>query len=533
MPSKSMNQIKKDIAFKTIAVFAMVFLFVASLLMSIVLPFADTLGVADATSAISSAENEPVYAEGVGKGTYIDFASLKHVSMYDYNGTDTVYGFFYDVSYKFDFDFRDNTVLTGNLKSYNVAFYEGSMSWYSFTMINNYSSVGANSYARLSIRFPYNTSSQTTNLDMMYYGKTDARFYMTYILNGYYFNRGFNKVVFKADFKTTEYAKHMYLITETFDVAFSDVILLKQENVRLQQENDVLTSRNTFLESQYADLEKESNYTLVNSLNLSTSNVFRSSTQQNLFSDAISVSNGTDSFVGYWYYFSGGTNQDSSREYLFAFNLGATIVSGSDYYMSFDYVSSWDGNGQINENNEDLYLGVGYVASTDLVPSWRYYPISSLVNYSTPTISSPYDVNYVLFDIFTYDNVTGAYVRLPLRSADATQTRDGLFMSGVDLFSRGSFVTSMVDSARNEGYNKGYLDGKVAGKEIGYAEGVKDQGDYSFFGLIGAVFDAPISAFKGLLSFDIFGVDMTAFVSSLFALAIIVVIVKIALGGSK
>ena len=142
MPIKSMNQIKKYKAFKTIAVFAMVFLFFASLLMAIVLPFADTVGVADATSAISSAENEPVYAEGVGKGTYIDFASLKHVSMYDYNGTDTVYGFFYDVSYKFDFDFRDNTQLTGAIKSYNVSFIEGGLSWYSFTMINAYQSTG-------------------------------------------------------------------------------------------------------------------------------------------------------------------------------------------------------------------------------------------------------------------------------------------------------------------------------------------------------------------------------------------------------
>lgn len=533
MPSKSMNQIKKDKAFKTIAVFAMVFLFVSSLLMAIVLPFVDTVGVADATSAILSAENEPVYAEGVGKGVYIDFASMKHVSMYDYNGTDTVYGFFYDVSYKFDFDFRENTQLTGSVKSYNIGFREGGRNWYSFTMMNAYQSTGASTYARLSVTFPYGTSTNSVNYDLMYYSKTDSRFNITYVLNGFYFDRGFNEVSFKADFKTTEYAKHMYLITETFDNAFSDIILLKQENVRLQQENDVLTSRNTFLESQYADLEKSLNYTLVNSLNLSTSKVFRSSTQQNLFSDAISISNGTDNVVGYWYYFSGGTNQNSSREYLCAFNLGATIVSGSDFYMSFDYVSSWDGNGQINENNEDLYLGVGFVESTDIVPAWLYYPISSLVNYSTSAIVRDYDINYVLFDIFTYDDVSGSYVRLPLRSADATQTRDGLFMSGVDIFSRASSIIASVDSARKEGYNDGYLDGKVAGKEIGYAEGVKDQGDYSFFGLIGAVFDAPISAFKGLLSFEIFGVDMTAFVSSLFALAIIVVIVKIALGGSK
>lgn len=87
------------------------------------------------------------------------------------------------------------------------------------------------------------------------------------------------------------------------------------------------------------------------------------------------------------------------------------------------------------------------------------------------------------------------------------------------------------ETIRQEGYNQGYQEGKVAGREVGYQEGVADQGDYTFMGLIGAVFDAPIQAFKGLLSFEVLGVDMTAFVSSLFGLAVILVIIKLILGG--
>ena len=87
------------------------------------------------------------------------------------------------------------------------------------------------------------------------------------------------------------------------------------------------------------------------------------------------------------------------------------------------------------------------------------------------------------------------------------------------------------ETIRQEGYNQGYQEGKVAGREVGYQEGVADQGDYTFMGLLGAVFDAPIQAFKGLLSFEVLGVDMTAFVSSLFGLAVILLIIKLVLGG--
>ena len=106
-----------------------------------------------------------------------------------------------------------------------------------------------------------------------------------------------------------------------------------------------------------------------------------------------------------------------------------------------------------------------------------------------------------------------------------------LAFNTLNVYYQGDMLAAAVDSAKKDGYNQGYQEGKVAGREVGYQEGIKDNGDYTFMGLLGAVFDAPIQAFKGLLNFEILGVDMTAFVSSLFALAIIVVIIKISLGG--
>lgn len=106
-----------------------------------------------------------------------------------------------------------------------------------------------------------------------------------------------------------------------------------------------------------------------------------------------------------------------------------------------------------------------------------------------------------------------------------------LAFNTLNVYYQGDMLASAVDSAKKEGYNKGYQEGKVAGREVGYQEGIKDQGDYTFMGLLGAVFDAPVQAFKGLLSFEVLGVNMTAFVSSLFGLAVILLIIKLILGG--
>lgn len=97
------------------------------------------------------------------------------------------------------------------------------------------------------------------------------------------------------------------------------------------------------------------------------------------------------------------------------------------------------------------------------------------------------------------------------------------------------------DSGFNAGVNsvksqyESQLDAvKESARQKGFAEAQKmfDNGntDYSFFGLISAVIDAPIKAVRGLLNFDILGVNMFSFVTSLFSLAVVLMIVKLLLG---
>lgn len=118
-----------------------------------------------------------------------------------------------------------------------------------------------------------------------------------------------------------------------------------------------------------------------------------------------------------------------------------------------------------------------------------------------------------------------------------------------------SGYNSGYGDGQSAGYSSGYDSGFVAGKtnadntvtstsasySAGYQKGVESAGNFSFMSLISAVIDAPIRAFfgytengvthPGLFSFNILGYDMSALVLSMFSACVIIMIIKICLGG--
>lgn len=92
------------------------------------------------------------------------------------------------------------------------------------------------------------------------------------------------------------------------------------------------------------------------------------------------------------------------------------------------------------------------------------------------------------------------------------------------------YVDGMADG-ENLGYQDGYNNGVDVGYNNGYNDGVTSANDYSFLSLLGAVIDAPVSAFTGLLNFNLLGFNMLAFVTGLITLAVILFIVKLFIGG--
>ena len=126
------------------------------------------------------------------------------------------------------------------------------------------------------------------------------------------------------------------------------------------------------------------------------------------------------------------------------------------------------------------------------------------------------DSSFSVSDFLVPTDVDTLYVT----TSEGQESYNSGFNAGVN--SVKSQYESQLEAVKENARQKGFAE----------AEAMFDNGntDYSFFGLISAVIDAPIKAIRGLLNFDILGVNMFAFVTSLFSLAVVLMIVKLLLG---
>ena len=108
---------------------------------------------------------------------------------------------------------------------------------------------------------------------------------------------------------------------------------------------------------------------------------------------------------------------------------------------------------------------------------------------------NPYVYGFSPLGVYKYNNVSRQY---------SNGWRDG--------FNQGS---QLSDSSRDNIYYEGYQDGLLHAN------------DYTFMGLLGSVFDAPVSALKGLLNYEILGVNLYDFVLGLLSLAIILFVLRV------
>lgn len=86
------------------------------------------------------------------------------------------------------------------------------------------------------------------------------------------------------------------------------------------------------------------------------------------------------------------------------------------------------------------------------------------------------------------------------------------------------------DGALSVDTQKYYDEGYRVGNNKGYADGQASQGDYTFFGLISAVVDAPLSVFKDMFDFEVLGMNLSSFLLSLFSVSLILCVVKLLIG---
>lgn len=319
-----------------------------------------------------------------------------------------------------------------------------------------------------------------------------------------------------------------------------------------QNKIDDLQTKYDDLQTKYDDFVSDSNFSYLNTVSLENAYYFNQNVPERSGGSSYTFGpNASDNSlpqserdftcpVNYFY-----SNQ-LHRPYLFGFQLPYVVPAGSTIKLNYTafcvgasftgvpFSELWrlgytyafffgeygyptiDDSGQMlvvnsfNNANGDIYVKVNQPTS------YVAFDVVSRVNYSS-RLTGYFSISSSGVFSLTNDSSAGQQWILAFNKLNA--------------YYQGDMLSAAVDSAKKDGYNKGYQEGKVAGREVGYQEGIKDNGDYTFMGLLGAVFDAPIQAFKGLFSFEVLGVNMTAFVSSLFGLAVILLIIKLILGG--
>ena len=139
--------------------------------------------------------------------------------------------------------------------------------------------------------------------------------------------------------------------------------------------------------------------------------------------------------------------------------------------------------------------------------------------------------NYVEFSVVVANQGTADYAHAKMFMYDDRTyfIGNGSSLSESQQYNQG-YQQGLADNQQSI-YNNGFSAGKIIGYNNGKSDGIASANNYSFIGLIGAVFDAPLQTFKGLLNFNVLGVNLLDFAMALITIALVVYVVRIIKGG--
>lgn len=246
------------------------------------------------------------------------------------------------------------------------------------------------------------------------------------------------------------------------------------------------------------------NYFNLGGAYLTASNDLVTNSNSLLFTDSLVLSL-TDGYVG---------TSSFNQKGLIAFSLyytGNVNITTFDLFNSIS--SSYVTFIEIGSSNNFAFTGV---LNTEL------FTYDGKFNYCA------YHFSNNLVAIFAVGVYSGAKVDLlwdyRLYSFTDSSLQDVYYNQGYN-----AGVSAGYSDGNSAGYSLGYDNGLSDGRSIGFNEGVASANDYSFFSLISAVIDAPITAFKSLFNFDFLGFNMLNFVTGLITFCFVIWIVRLIL----
>lgn len=549
------KKLKINFILKGIAIFDFVAFCLLAILAGVTLPFVCNASTSD--SAFVSAENDCATASSASDFNYLDYS----IPLSSCNTTDTYFGFYITedlYNYVKSFNFVDNeTYIIAQLSNETVLFANKGQ-------FNDFGSVTNYKYLCLSPNFQ--------NLNCLF--TTDAG-YSTFV-HSYVIDSGFTFTLINNELpgNANTIKDKIYVFNQ---------LPFGGDTTELENQIATLTAEKNALQNQLSNMNFMSHFG--NFDNLGSSDFY-----VNLSSDIVLPE------IFYQY-----ANNFTPVNGWFLIGKGANMeIYGLNLFDRFYY----NGTHEYGFLNCGFQLNIKSIPSTTIPPTYTNECTLDFVVYDTLVWSADCDIDYntdTKVETITnirngsfkvtanYDKDTNVYQftvpdnKLFLLNENYNKAYD-TFRSYVvqqdykktKIPSDNALYLNGYQSASKDFYNNGYNDGVAAGEKSGYNKGftagdaqgynrgVEVGGNYSFLGLFGAIFDAPIQAIfggtttlpagttitdkngntttllssatvkrAGLLNFDIMGVNLSGFVLALFSLSILVVVIKFALGKGR
>ncbi|AXF52638.1 MAG: putative flagellar assembly protein H [Inoviridae sp.] len=217
-------------------------------------------------------------------------------------------------------------------------------------------------------------------------------------------------------------------------------------------------------------------------------------------------------------------------------------VTGADSYTNNEFTAGTEKDVIV------LYSFIGLNGYLRVV--YHFSPLPYIGStYQLNTITTTVDLGSTTYSYQTFDSgslsptfLSVSYSITPISSLSHPSTTIRYTDLALELMRTGEYSDGYnngyylgYQEGQQSGFDSGYSQGNSAGLNTGYHQGynkgVLESNNYSFLGLIGAVFDAPIQAFNGLFDFEILGVNMKQFALTLLTFCFIITVVRLVKGG--
>lgn len=229
-----------------------------------------------------------------------------------------------------------------------------------------------------------------------------------------------------------------------------------------------------------------------------------------------------------------GYNNTFRGQYDFTTTTSSSSITTSEFgfYASTVNITNWPSYEFM------LYRGNNFNFNKLSSLTYGHYAwneVDSRFNLSTSYFSSHRNMAsywYYQFKYVDQDNNEFLFI-IPAGREQAFERTSFFSNEDADSYNAGynAGYSAGLDDNQQVIYDTGYSDGNTFGYGAGYSAGLNDANQYSFYNLFGAVLDAPVQTLIGLLNFNLLGVNLLSLFGGLLALALLLFVIKLLLGG--